>query len=259
MNRAGCLATLAALIVLALARPCGGAAAADSIAKAPKPVLPVSRAPQDLEGSYRNQQNTATITFQKITGDFFFVISTRGWEGVGILFDAEYQGVFREMVEPGRVGGRGRHLIYLRDDGGLEVHTSYEDSPEEDLVERWHRARATERTAPPMEPPQIETPQPEERPKPDEYVYVEHLPEAITKVPPFYPDEARQARVEGTVIVQALVLKDGMVGDTRIAHSIPALDAAAVTAVRQWRFKPALTKGQPVAVWVAIPVKFALH
>jgi protein TonB len=37
------------------------------------------------------------------------------------------------------------------------------------------------------------------------------------------------------------------------------LDAAAAAAVRQWRFKPATSKGEPVAVWVGIPVKFTLH
>ncbi len=99
----------------------------------------------------------------------------------------------------------------------------------------------------------------EELPKFGEYVYVEELPEAITKAQPVYPDLAREAGVDGTVLVQALVGKDGKVKDTRIVKSIALLDAAAEAAVRQWVFKPALSNNKPVAVWVAVPVKFTLH
>ena len=91
------------------------------------------------------------------------------------------------------------------------------------------------------------------------YVYVEELPEAIVKVTPSYPDSAREAGVDGTVMVQARVCACGEVDETRIVKSVPMLDAAAAAAVRQWIFKPALTKGEPVAVWVGVPVKFSLH
>lgn len=96
-------------------------------------------------------------------------------------------------------------------------------------------------------------------PKFGEYVYVEELPEAVTRVAPAYPDRARIAGLEGTVQVQALVGTDGRVHDVRVIKSIPGLDDAAMAAVRQWAFKPALAKSQPVAVWVAVPVKFSLH
>jgi protein TonB len=105
----------------------------------------------------------------------------------------------------------------------------------------------------------VAPPTDEDLPKFGEYVYVEELPEAITKVAPQYPDLAREASVDGTVMVQALVGKDGHVKDTRVVKSIPMLDAAAVAAVRQWVFKPALSNNKPVAVWVAVPVKFTLH
>jgi protein TonB len=105
----------------------------------------------------------------------------------------------------------------------------------------------------------VAPPTEEELPKFGEYVYVEELPEAITRVAPQYPDLAREAGVDGTVMVQALVGKDGRVRDTRVVKSIPMLDAAAVTAVKQWVFKPALSNNKPVAVWVAVPVKFSLH
>jgi protein TonB len=92
-----------------------------------------------------------------------------------------------------------------------------------------------------------------------EFVYVEELPEAITRVPPEYPDIARQSNMEGTVVVQALVGKDGRVKDTKIVKSVPVLDDAAEKAVKQWVFKPALSNNKPVAVWVAVPVKFTLN
>ena len=65
--------------------------------------------------------------------------------------------------------------------------------------------------------------------------------------------------MEGTVIVQALVGKDGKVKDTKVVKSVPVLDDAAVAAVKRWVFKPALSNNKPVAVWVAVPVKFTLH
>jgi TonB family protein len=92
-----------------------------------------------------------------------------------------------------------------------------------------------------------------------EYVYIEKLPEVIRKVPPSYPDEARNAGIQGLVVIQALIGRDGKVKDTRIVTSIPELDQAAESAVRQWVFTPALAYEKPVAVWVAVPVKFALR
>ena len=93
----------------------------------------------------------------------------------------------------------------------------------------------------------------------NDYVYVEELPEAIKKVSPEYPDIARQSSMEGTVVVKALVGKDGRVLNTQVVKSVPVLDDAAVAAVKQWVFKPALSNNKPVAVWVAVPVKFSLN
>jgi len=91
------------------------------------------------------------------------------------------------------------------------------------------------------------------------YVYAEELPEVITKVNPVYPEMARQANVDGTVMVQALVGKDGKVHDVRVVKSIPLLDQSALDAVKQWIFKPALANNKPVAVWVGVPVRFSLN
>src|SRR6185369_7551711 len=75
-----------------------------------------------------------------------------------------------------------------------------------------------------------------------EATYVDVLPEAITKVPPVYPDSARSLGLSGTVTVQAYVKTDGTVGATRILDSVRGLDEAAAAAVVQWRFKPATAK-----------------
>lgn len=96
-------------------------------------------------------------------------------------------------------------------------------------------------------------------PKFGDYVYVTDLPEAVERVKPEYPAAARSTGVSGTVMVQALVLADGTVGDTRIIKSIPPLDEAATSAVRKWKFKPALNKDVPTAVWVGVPVTFTLE
>jgi protein TonB len=106
----------------------------------------------------------------------------------------------------------------------------------------------------------VQAPTEDELPKFGEYVYVEELPEAVTKAQPVYPDMAREANVDGTVVVQALVGKDGKVKDTKVVKSdSEMLNASAIAAVKQWVFKPALSNNKPVAVWVAVPVRFRLH
>ena len=95
---------------------------------------------------------------------------------------------------------------------------------------------------------------------PSDYVYVQVLPEVISKVAPDYPEAARAARIQGVVTVQALVGKDGAVQDARVVRSIPELDGAAKACVQQWKFKPAMDDhGRPVTVWVGVPIKFSLH
>ena len=97
-------------------------------------------------------------------------------------------------------------------------------------------------------------------PKQGDYVYVRQLPEALTRVAPNYPASARAAGIDGVVMLQALVGKDGAVHDVRVVKSIPELDGAAMACMRQWKFKPAMDEhGQPVTVWVGVPIKFTLH
>jgi protein TonB len=95
-------------------------------------------------------------------------------------------------------------------------------------------------------------------PSPDEFVAVEEMPVLVSMPQPIYPDMARQAELEGVVLVRALVGKDGAVKDAKIAKSIPLLDEEARNAVMKAVFKPAIQANKPVAVWVAIPIRFKL-
>lgn len=96
-------------------------------------------------------------------------------------------------------------------------------------------------------------------PEPGVWVPVQQLPDVVLRVAPLYPDFAREAQVEGTVQLWALVDLDGSVREVRVRRSVPLLDEAAVAAVARWRFTPALDNGRPVRVWVAIPVRFTLR
>jgi protein TonB len=96
-------------------------------------------------------------------------------------------------------------------------------------------------------------------PLPGAFVYADQLPERVLFVAPEYSDMAREAGVEGTVMLWALVDLDGSVKAVQVIRSVPLLDAAASAAVHRWRFTPALASGHPVRVWVAVPVRFSLH
>ncbi|MCF7797632.1 MAG: energy transducer TonB [Candidatus Marinimicrobia bacterium] len=75
-----------------------------------------------------------------------------------------------------------------------------------------------------------------------------------------YPEIAREAGIEGTVIVQAQIGKDGTVRATKILKGIPktGLDEAAVDAIMRTTWKPAYQRDKPVTVWISIPVVFRL-
>jgi protein TonB len=75
---------------------------------------------------------------------------------------------------------------------------------------------------------------------------------------PVYPPTARQARVQGTVVLQAAISKDGTVEALRGISGHPLLIPAAIEAVKQWRYKPYVINGKPVAVETQIIVNFTL-
>jgi protein TonB len=80
----------------------------------------------------------------------------------------------------------------------------------------------------------------------------------IKKVQPNYPPLARQARIQGTVLLQAEISKDGAIENLRLISGHPMLAPAAIEAVKQWRYKPYMLNGEPVAVETQVQVNFTL-
>jgi protein TonB len=96
-------------------------------------------------------------------------------------------------------------------------------------------------------------------PPPEEFVPYDELPVAIKEVQPEYPPLAKQAGIEGVVWVKALVDKSGKVRDAIIfkpSGASAGFEAAALRAAYQREYKPAISDGKPVAIWVTYPVRF---
>jgi len=85
------------------------------------------------------------------------------------------------------------------------------------------------------------------------------VPVKTKHVAPVYPPIAQSARVQGVVILEALLGPDGKVQDARILRSIPLLDQAALDAVKQWEFTPTLLNGSPVPVIMTATMQFTLQ
>ncbi|HEX2599036.1 MAG TPA: TonB family protein [Terriglobales bacterium] len=80
----------------------------------------------------------------------------------------------------------------------------------------------------------------------------------IKKVQPPYPPLARQARIQGQVVLQADISKDGTIQNLRLISGHPMLAPSAIEAVKQWRYKPYFLNGEPVEVETQITVIFSL-
>ena len=81
----------------------------------------------------------------------------------------------------------------------------------------------------------------------------------LTKVQPYYPDDAKAVRVSGTVVLQATIGIDGIIHELRVVSTPwPSLAASALWAVSQWRYKPYLFNGEPVEVETTVNVIFTL-
>jgi periplasmic protein TonB len=80
----------------------------------------------------------------------------------------------------------------------------------------------------------------------------------IKKIQPAYPPLARQARIQGAVLLQAEISKEGTIENLRLISGHPMLAPAAIEAVKQWRYKPYILNGEPVEVETQITVNFTL-
>ena len=99
-------------------------------------------------------------------------------------------------------------------------------------------------------------------PRPTEPIRVGGLvrpPTKIVNVTPRYPAVALSARIQGLVILDAVIDVDGNVRDVRtLRSSSPLLEAAAIEAVRHWRFTPTLLNGEAVPIVMTVTVSFSL-
>lgn len=79
--------------------------------------------------------------------------------------------------------------------------------------------------------------------------------------PPFYPAAARRSNLQGTVLLEVLVDRQGRASQVRVGRSCghEMLDRSALASVRQWHFEPARRMGQPQEMWVQVPVRFQLR
>lgn len=87
----------------------------------------------------------------------------------------------------------------------------------------------------------------------------DRAPRLLRMIRPEYPQDAFVKKVEGVVHVEILIDASGRVVRARVTRSVPLLDAAAVAAVRQWVFAPAVQGGRPVATVALAPVTFTLY
>jgi len=80
----------------------------------------------------------------------------------------------------------------------------------------------------------------------------------VQRVQPDYPPLARQARVQGTVVLAATISEQGRIENLQVTSGPPMLVAAAIEAVRRWRYRPFLLNGEPVEVSTSITIVFSL-
>ncbi len=80
----------------------------------------------------------------------------------------------------------------------------------------------------------------------------------ISRIQPIYPPLAIQARIQGRVVLHAIISKEGGVSELQVLSGHPLLVNAALNAVRQWRYSPTLLSGQAVEVETTITVSFVL-
>ena len=84
-------------------------------------------------------------------------------------------------------------------------------------------------------------------------------PRLLSSSPPAYPPDARRQRVQGEVVLDALVDETGKVVEMAVTSGPPALQSAAREAVRNWKYAPARLNGEPIPVHTTVKVRFNLN
>ncbi len=80
----------------------------------------------------------------------------------------------------------------------------------------------------------------------------------LHRVPPVYPSQAEMFRLEGKVVLDAMVMEDGSVRDPKVVRGESVLARSAVEAVKQWRYQPFVLNGKPVQTQTRITIDFRL-
>jgi periplasmic protein TonB len=80
----------------------------------------------------------------------------------------------------------------------------------------------------------------------------------MSRVQPLYPPLARQARIQGQVVIRAVISRNGMIENLQVLSGHPMLVQAAIDAVKQWRYRPYFLNGEPVEVETQVTVNFLL-
>jgi protein TonB len=83
-------------------------------------------------------------------------------------------------------------------------------------------------------------------------------PKKIKDVKPAYPEDAKNAGIQGIIILESVIGTDGSVQEAKVLRSVPQLDKAALDAVMQWRYTPTLLNGEPVELIMTVTVTFTL-
>lgn len=91
-----------------------------------------------------------------------------------------------------------------------------------------------------------------------EFFMVENKPEVVKQVPPQYPEVARRAGIQGSVILKVLIGTQGQVEQATVLRGKEILQKAALEAIYQYQFKPARQNDKPVKVWLTMPIRFQL-
>ena len=81
----------------------------------------------------------------------------------------------------------------------------------------------------------------------------------VYRIEPAYPPLAREARIQGVVVLTAIINKDGNIQNLQLVSGHPMLAPAAIDAVKHWRYKPFLLNGQPVEVETTVTVNFRME